>query len=150
MAFLAAAAPFLAAGGSLIKGVGGLMAGNAKKKADFRQARQERLATTAQENDLRADARRKIGEQLAGQFSNGFEGGSGTALDAIRESEINAVLDAMELRRQGVARSDAYKAEGRAAQREGRFALASGILGAASDVGSMASDWAQARSGTSR
>jgi hypothetical protein len=132
MAFLAAAAPFAAVAGSLVKGVGGLMAGNAKKKADFRQARDERLTALANENDVRDQARKTIGAQLAGQFSNGFEGGSGTALDALRESQVNAALDAMAVRRQGIGRSDALEAEGRQAQTEGRFALASGVLGAAS------------------
>jgi hypothetical protein len=92
---------------------------------------------------------RQSARSSPGQFSNGFEGGSGTALDALRESQVNAALDAMAVRRQGIGRSDALEAEGRQAQTEGRFALASGVLGAASPIGGMKSDWAQARSGQS-
>lgn len=149
MGFLAAAAPVLAIGSSLIQGVGGMMAGQSNKKRLFAQADEEIGAAQAQERELRRDARRTIGAQLAAQWGNGFEGGSGTALDAVRESELEAVLDAREIRRQGVARYNSLRKQGKQEAREGAFSLASSMVGAASSFGQMKSDWAQARTGSS-
>lgn len=148
MGFLAAAAPFIAAAGSLVQGVGGLAAGLHNKSALNAQAGEELHASQQQELELRKDAARKIGAQLAAQWSNGMEGGSGSAIDAIRESQLEAVLDAREIRRQGAAKAAGLRSEAKAAEREGYFSLASGLLGAASSVGGMKHDWAQARTGT--
>lgn len=141
------ALPFIAAASALAQGVGGLMAGNADKRAADLQAREEELAAAAQVRGVREEARAKIGELLAGQWSNGMEGGSGSALDALRESQVNAALDAMEIRRQGELKARALKAQGKARRTEGRFALLSGMLGAGSQYLVMKHDWAQARSG---
>lgn len=149
MAFLAAAAPFAALAGGLIKGVGGALAGHAQKKSDYRAAREEALAGNEQERQARIDARRQIGQQLAAQYDNGLEGGSGTALDALRESQIEAALDAMEIRRQGASKAAALRAHGRQAETAGYLGAASDILGGATQFGQMRSDWAQARTGTS-
>lgn len=141
------ALPFIAAAGALAQGVGGFMAGNADKKAAYGQAREEELAAQAEIRASREAARGRIGELLASSASNGMEGGSGTALDALRESQINAALDAMELRRQGDLKARALRTQGDNRQREGRFALLSGVLGAGSSYLGMKHDWAQARSG---
>lgn len=141
------ALPFIAAAGALAQGVGGLAAGNADKRAADMQAREEELAAAAQVRSVREDARSRIGELLAGQWSNGMEGGSGTALDALRESQVNAAFDAMELRRQGELKARALRAQGKARQSEGRFALLSGVLGAGSQYLGQRHDWAQARLG---
>lgn len=148
MGFLAAAAPFIAAAGSLVQGVGGFMAGQANKKAAYAQADEELRAAQGQERELRRDARAKIGEQLAAQWSNGMEGGTGTALDALRQSQLDAVLDAREIRRQGVAKYQSLRAQGKQAARQGMFDLAGGLLGAATSAGKMQNDWAQAKVGS--
>ena len=141
------ALPFIAAAGALAQGVGGFMAGNADKAAAYGQAHEEELAAASQVRASREDARSRIGELLAAQNSNGLEGGSGTALDALRESQVNAALDAMELRRQGDLKARSLRTQGDSRQREGRFALLSGVLGAGSQYLGMKHDWAQARSG---
>ena len=125
MSFLAAPAVAMGAavGGQLIQGVGGLIAGE--------------------------KARQAMGSQIAAQFGNGMEGGTGTALDALRESQVNAALDAMEIRRQGASRANAARASGDAAAAEGRWGMASAMLGAASTYGQMKNDWAQAKRGRS-
>lgn len=142
---MAQALPFIAAAGSIAQGVGGLMAGNADRRAAYGQAHEEELASQAQVRAAREEARSRIGELLAGQWSNGMEGGSGTALDALRESQINAALDAMALRREGDLKARALRAKGDARRTEGRFALVSGFLGAASSVANMKHDWAMAK-----
>lgn len=141
------ALPFIAAAASVAQGVGGFMAGNADKRAAYGQAHEEELAAAAEVRASREDARRAIGELLAAQEGNGLEGGGGTALDALRESQVNAALDAMELRRQGDLKARALRANGDARKREGRFALLEGVLGAGSAYVGMKHDWAQARSG---
>lgn len=148
MGFLAAAAPFIAAGASIVKGVGGYMAGRANKKAADAQARSEINASTAQESQIRQQARAKMGQQIAGQWGNGLEGGTGSALDALAQSQIEAALDVMEVRKQGVSQYQALRAQGKQAARQGAFDLAGGLLGAASSVSGSQTDWAQARSGT--
>jgi hypothetical protein len=149
MAFLAPALPFIAAAGSLVQGAGGLMAGQHNSKALRAQGREELRAAGESERELRKDARRKIGAQLAAQWGNGMEGGTGTSLDALRESELEAVLDAREVRRQGTSRAASLRSQAKQEERQGYFAAAEGLLGAASGFGGMKNDWAQARVGSS-
>jgi hypothetical protein len=138
-----------AAGGKIIGGIGALKAGNANSKALKTQARGEMIAGAAEEARIREAARTAMGDQVAAQFGNGLEGGSGSALDALRESKIQAVLDTLEIRRGARIKSDELNARAKLEKRQGRFALASSILGAAGDVASMGSDWADARRGQS-
>lgn len=147
---MAAALPFIAAGASLGKGIAGLKAGNANARNLREQAREEGRAASGQIRRVRVEARRKIGEQYAALAGNGFEGAAsgGSALDALRESQVEAALDVLELRRQGVMKAQSLEAEARLAKRRGRFALVEGILGAGSAYTGMKSDWAQARAGS--
>ena len=139
------ALPFLAAAGSIVQGVGGMMAGNANAKRAEKQASEERNASAAERRRVMDEARSQIGEQLAAQVSNGLEGGTGTALDALRQSQVNAALDVMEIRRQGELRSRALRTQAADSRREGRFALLSGVLGAGSSALQQRNDWAQER-----
>jgi hypothetical protein len=149
MAFLAGAAPFIAAAGSLIQGAGGLVAGLQNSKRLKQQAGEELRAAAEEERELRKDARRKIGAQLAAQWANGMEGGTGTSIDALRESELEAVLDAREIRRQGTSRERSLRSEASAEKTRGIFSAAEGLLGAAGSYGGMKHDWAQAKVGSS-
>jgi DNA-binding helix-hairpin-helix protein with protein kinase domain len=142
---MAQALPFLQAAGNVVQGVGGFMAGKSNAKRLRQQAQEERRSTAAEIRRTKDEARSVIGEQLAAQVSNGLEGGSGTALDALRQSQIEAALDVMELRRQGELRARSLRAQARDASREGTFALISGILGAGSSAAKMSNDWAQER-----
>lgn len=147
MAFLAPALPFLAAGASLLQGVGGFMASQSNKKALRRQQREEADATRDAELDLRSEARKAIGAQLAAQYSNGMVGGTGTALDAIRESLVNAAVDARRIRQQGASRSDALERRAKMESRAGYFDLAGALIGAGTSYEKVRSDWAQASVG---
>lgn len=138
----------LAAAGPIVQGIGANAAGNHNRKVAYEQALEEERATNEEALLLRDEARRKIGEQLGAQWANGFTGDSGSALDAIRESQINAALDVMERRRQGAGRARSLREEGDQRRREGRFALASGILQGVGNAVSMGTDWAQARQGS--
>lgn len=139
----------LMAAGKIVQGVGQLKAGNAAKNAAFAQAQEAENAGAAQELRIRDSARKAIGEQLASQFGNGMMGGSGSALDALTESQVNAAMDALQVRRDVAMRAASLRASGKQAQSEGRWGMAGSLLGAASSALGMKEDWAQARSGSS-
>jgi hypothetical protein len=148
MAFLAPALPFIAAAGSIVQGVGGVISARKNKQAAYGAAHEELRTSIEEQREIRKNARRQIGSQIAAQWGNGLEGGSGTAIDDLRESQLEAALDVMEARRQGTSRAKALRAQGKTAEREGYFSAAGSLLGAASSVGGMQTDWAQARTGT--
>lgn len=142
MSFLPAA---LAVAGPLISGIGGKLAGDSNAKRLRLAARDEQLSGLEERNRLRDEVRSAIGEQLAAQVSNGLEGGSGTALDALRQSQIEGALDALELRRQSEMKARSLRTQARDAKRAGNFALLEGVIGAGSAIYKQKSDWAQER-----
>lgn len=144
------ALPFLAAAGSAVQGIGGLAAGNRNYKVAHAQALEEERTGAAEIQLNREQARAAIGTQLASQYADGMLGGTGSALDALRESQINAAIDAATIRRERTLKAQSLREQGKQARTEGRFALVSGLLGAGSNAYSASKDWAQARSGQSR
>ena len=138
----------LAAAGPIVQGIGANAAGNHNRKVAYGQALEEERAGNEDILRMREDARRKIGAQAGAQWANGFTGDSGSALDYIRESQINAALDVMERRREMAGRARSLREEGDQRRKEGRFALASGILQGVSGAVNMATDWAQAKQGS--
>lgn len=138
-----------AAVGKIVQGVGGLVAGNANARALKRQSREELALGVAEETRVREAARASDGELIAAQFANGMMGGTGSALDALRESKVNAALDILQIRRQSMGKAMALRAQAKQEKTRGRFALLEGVLGAASSVNQMSSDWADARRGQS-
>ncbi len=146
---MAEAAIALQAVGSLVQGVGAYKAGQANKRAAYAQALEEERTGNAEELRVRDAGRAAIGAQIAGQFGNGFQGGSGSALDALTESQVNAALDALTIRRDAAGKARSLRAQGDQASSQGKFALASSILGAGSAIAGGKSDWAAAKRGTS-
>jgi len=142
--------PLLAVAAPIMRGVSGLMAGNANASAAREQAGEERSAAARRVRRQKEQARTAIGEQLALMHGGGLEGGSGTALDLLRRSQVEAALDAMELRREGATRGRALDAQARNEKRQGQFALLEGFLGAGNAYLDQRHDWAQARTGDER
>ena len=136
--------------GNVVKGIGSFAAGQANAKALHAQAKEEGIAGAAQEAQIREISRKAMGEQVAGQFSNGFQGGTGSALDALHESAVNAAIDAMRVRREATLKAENLHKQGHQAAVQSWFDLASGLLGAGSSAAGMKSDWAAARSGQTR
>lgn len=144
MAFLGPALSIAATvAGPLMKGIAGKKAGDTNAKRLREAKRDEELSGLGDRNRLREQVRGAIGEQLAAQVSNGLEGGSGTALDALRQSQIEGALDALELRRQTTMKATALEQQAQDAKRAGNMALMEGIIGAGSSLFKMKSDWAQ-------
>lgn len=138
----------LAIAGPIIKGIGGYKAAQANARALDAAGVDAARAGAAQEADIRAAAARAIGEQSAAQFSNGFLGGTGTAIDTLRESQINAALDALRVRRDASMKLQSYQAEASNQRRQGTFALVEGLIGAGNAAYAQNADWAAAKVGT--
>lgn len=138
----------LSAGAKIVSGIAANKAGQANKRALNDQALEEEAAAAAQELQIRETARKAIGQQAAAQASNGFAGDTGSALDALAESQINMLVDVMRVRRDAAGKARSLRAEGAMAAQQGKFGLIEGLLGAGSAAMGMSSDWAAAKSGT--
>lgn len=139
----------LAAGGKIVQGVAGYQAGKANSKALLAERRDTMRQGAEREIESRTAARKAIGDQLAAQFSNGMMGGSGSALDALRESQIESALDVLTIRRETGGRSSQLKRQAKMERTKGKFALVEGFMGAAGEVAGMKSDWGAANAGSS-
>ncbi len=129
-------------GSSLLKARAANKAGNAQKKVADGQALEEETAGAAQELQIREAARKAIGAQVAAGSSNGFRGDTGSALDAITESQTNMVLDAMRVRREAASKARSLREQGSQARSAGRMSAIESLIGGASSVIGMRSDWA--------
>lgn len=98
----------------------------------------ERDAAMAEERS-RAEVRRTLGTQLAAQGESGFQMGTGSALDALMESQVEGMLEQLTIRRRGAAQAVATRFGGTMARREGNQRAKAAYLSAASDlIGSQA------------
>lgn len=139
----------LSIAGNLVQGVAGYRAGQQNAAALEGAATNELQLGADQESVIREQARKAIGEQVASQFSNGFLGGTGSALDSVMESQVNATLDALRIRRAAANKASSYRAQAKTAREQAWFSLASGMLGAGASAYNQKQDWAAARMGTS-
>jgi hypothetical protein len=137
-------AGFKVAGG-LIKGIGGIAAGRQQQQALVEQGRQENIAGNLQATRIREQARRALGEQVGGQFANGFQGGTGSALDDLSESQINSTLDALQTRRDAATKAASLYTQGNMARRSAGWDAVAGLVGTGSDLYGMHQDWARAQ-----
>lgn len=135
----------LTIGGGLLKAAGQARAGSANRELAYGQAREEEAAGAARELRIRAEARKAIGEQVAAQASNGFLGDTGSPLEALAESQVNAVLDAMTVRREAAMRARSLRAEGNQARAMGRMGAIETLIGTGAQGLGIGSDWAAAR-----
>lgn len=137
----------LTAGGKIFGGIAANRAGKRNARVLREQAGEELRAGAAQVSASRDAARMVIGEQLAAQFGNGFQGVSGSALDSLAQSQVNAALDAMEIRRQSVARARNLTDQAKAERAEGKNALIGSFFDAGASVLGAKADWANANAG---
>jgi hypothetical protein len=131
--------------GGLVKGIGGIAAGRQQQQALVEQGRQQNIAGNLQATRIREQARRAIGQQVGGQFANGFQGGSGSALDDLAESQTNATLDALQARRDAATKAQSLYAQGNLARQGAGFSALGDAIGTGSDLYGMSQDWARAQ-----
>ncbi|NIJ34339.1 hypothetical protein [Sphingomonas oligoaromativorans] len=128
---MAAAAPIaigLQVAGSLMGAKSQADAYNYNASVDRTNAQQSLHDGAAQQNDIMARARAISGDALAASAANGVEVGTGSALDALRQTAINAQFNALSARAQAVGRANAYYADAAAKKSAARSALVTGFL----------------------
>lgn len=131
----------LQAAGNIIGGVGAYESGKYNRAVSRTMATEEERAGAADEARIRDAARMAIGDQITAQGANGFQQGTGSALDALAQSQVNAAYDALLTRQDAARRARAQRIQGDIAYAQGSNALVQGMMGAAST----AVDWASAR-----
>lgn len=138
----------LIAGG--LKALGSIAEGNAKRAAGDAQNRMAQFEAQGIERDsaaqaagVRDEVRRTIGTQLAAQGESGFQMGAGSAVDALMSSQVEGMLDQMNLRARGQAQADARRYQGRVARMEGVAGQRAGFYGAAASLAGSAADYAK-------
>lgn len=140
-----AALPLMVAG-SVIQGIGGYQAGKYNAKVAEQNALADEAEGAAEAQRIREAAREAIGRQVGAQAESGFMPGTGTALDSLEESAINAELDILNVRRKAAMSANARRQQGALAKQQGKMALLGGLVGAASAVASHKADYAQLNS----
>jgi hypothetical protein len=145
---VAAALPLIMAAGQVVQGVAGYAAGRKNRKALRAQALDEINNGAVEAERIRSAAREAMGGQVAAQFSNGMFGGTGSALDALAESQINAAIDGLSVKREAESKARALRQQGQQAAAQGRDALIGGAFGAVSTYAGARADWASASRGS--
>jgi hypothetical protein len=136
------------AAGQVVGGVASYESGKFNRGMNRVEAVELERGGVAEEARVREAARAAIGQQLAAQGGNGFQMGAGSALDALTQSQVDAALDALTIRREAAGRARAARIGGDIAYAAGSNALVQGMMGAAASVHSARSDWAAARQGS--
>lgn len=126
------------AAGSLVQGSAAQAAGNYNKAVADANATQTERDGAMRAERIRLGARSQMGEQIAAQGASGFAIGTGSALDALKESQINAALDVLTTRRDATAKARSYTYQGNLAKAQGDNAMTAALF----DAGSHAIDWA--------
>lgn len=155
---MAQAAVPLAAAGAGLKAAGALQAGRAGYKSGMynaavseRNAQTTAADTAAEEMRIRREARLIAGEAIAGQGMSGLQLGTGSALEVLRESAINAELDVLTTRRKGASAAAAMRQDAvmsrmgaKQARTAGFIGAASALIGGASSISGMKTEAANA------
>lgn len=136
------------AAGNLVQGVAGYETGKYNRAVSRVEATEQDRAGSAERARIAENARAAMGEQVAAQGANGFQQGTGSAIDALFQSQVSAALDAMTSRAEASSRARAARAQGDMAYAAGKNSLVAGMFGAASSAYAQKADWAQAKRGT--
>lgn len=97
----------------------------------------------ARASRIRREARLHMGRQVAGLAGSGFQL-TGSALDAVRESAIEAELDIMTTQRGARSEADALRSKGELAYTSGYNQMSGGFLSGAARIMDFASDYSSA------
>lgn len=129
----------VSAASSIIGGFAAQSQADAQAGALRQQAKTEAQIANAEEERIRRANRADLGRQRAAIAQAGTGGFSGSALDVIRDSTVNAELDALAARFRGQSRSHALRTQAAFTEQEGKNALFGGFIGAGTSLLSGAS-----------
>lgn len=83
---------------------------------------------------IRTASRLAMGRQLVEQGGSGFGMGSGSALDALHESAIEAEIDLATSRRQSALKAQGFNQQGDMAAAQGKSAMIGGFFSGAAQI----------------
>jgi hypothetical protein len=130
--------------GQFAGGISAYDAGKYTRRTMQTNAQNAGNAGLEERDRIRSAARSVMGQQLVAQGASGFQMGTGSALDALRESTMNRELDLLVSRRNAGMKAADFKQQGDIAYAKGKAALAGGII---SGVETIAEEVASAATG---
>jgi hypothetical protein len=139
-AIAAATAAGVGAVGSIISGVGQYSAAKNQAKADRQNARLAIEQGQSEAASIRERARRMSGQNRAAIGASGVDI-SGSFLDALEDSDINAELDTQTALWNRKAEASNYRARAAQSRRAGAGALFGGLMGAGTEALSGYANW---------
>jgi hypothetical protein len=139
-AIAAATAAGVGAVGSIISGVGQYSAAKNQAKADRQNARLAIEQGQSEAASIRERARRMSGQNRAAIGASGVDI-SGSFLDALEDSDINAELDTQTALWNRKAEASNYRARAAQSRRAGGGALFGGLMGAGTEALSGYANW---------
>lgn len=126
----------LQAGGGLIRGIAGFQTGKANARFARAEARAAVRQGVAESDDIRMQARRVAGEAIAAMGGHGAQIGTGSALDVLRDIEVESGLDRMRVQARAHNTAQARNAQAKLYRRQGAWNLIAGVAdGAAAMAG---------------
>ena len=130
-----AALPLMAAS-AVVGAVGSYKTGQYNNAVANRNALSAERDASEEALRVRQDVRQHIGGQIASQGASGFQLGTGSFTDALMESQVEGMLDVMNVRRRGASAASSSRAQGKLAAMQGNFGAASALLKGATDYAS--------------
>lgn len=121
-------------GGSLIRGIAGFQSGKANARMARAEADGALRQSVAQDDAIRAQARRTAGEAVAAMGATGGGLGSGSALDVLRDIELESGLDRLRVKAEGANKASSLRAQASLYKRQGAWNLMAGVADAATSV----------------
>jgi hypothetical protein len=135
-----AAAAGIGAAGSIISGIGQYQEARSEAKADRQNARLAAEQGMSEAALIRERARRISGQNRAAIGASGVDI-SGSFLDALNDSDINAELDAQSALWNREVEASNYRSRAAQSRRSGAGALLGGVFGAGSAALSGYANW---------
>lgn len=133
--------------GDVYEGAASYAAGKASNQNAQRNADVTLQEGAADSERIRSQARATMGEAIAAQGATGFQIGTGTALEQLRESKINSELDIAQVRRKAQISADTQRYKGALDLLEGKWNRAASTVRAAGDVATWLESKASASGG---
>lgn len=118
----------------LLDGFAARKAGKANKKIAYANAQQIEAEGAADATDMLTEGRQTEGAQLVSLAGSGFDVGSGTAFDLLRQTEQETTLNMIKRRRMAALEANATRAQGDAAKKAGRTQFMSSMFSAAGEA----------------
>ncbi|ARS27612.1 hypothetical protein [Sphingomonas sp. KC8] len=124
----------LQAAGPIMQGQADYKAGMANARAADANAQQAEVSGVMEEAEIRRRSRMAQGDAISEMGAGGIQLGTGTALEVLRESAINAEFDVLASRYTSSSQARAYRADASASRSAAKSARIGGFLRAGAAV----------------